>query len=95
MYNVTYVDSKVVSTKSNCVPPAPLYDNNGHYSTEALEMGRRIYIHILSNVYLSLILSISLVIKKKYKSFISISAHSLNTPEYQKKMLSLSRKKRT
>ena len=58
MYNVTYVDSKVVSTKSNCVPPAPLYDNNGHYSTEALEMGRRIYIHILSNVYLSLILFI-------------------------------------
>ena len=54
MYNVTYVDSKVISTRFS-VPPAP--SNDGYeeeHRSETLEMGRKYFQKYKYRLYLSL-----------------------------------------
>ena len=43
MYNVTYIDSKVISTKIDYIPPAPPYDYGSTYTLSTLETGMKIY----------------------------------------------------
>ena len=87
MYNVTYVDSKVIST-SFSVPPAP--SNDGYeekHRSETLEMGRKYFQKYKYRLYLSLsIFSIFLVIGRKYNLLLSHQSCSLKMPDYQMKL---------
>ena len=43
MYNVTYVDSKVIYTEDDYIPPAPPYDYGSSYTLSNSETGMKIY----------------------------------------------------
>ena len=43
MYNVTYVDSKVIYTEDDYIPPAPPYEYKFDYTFPTSETGKKIY----------------------------------------------------
>ena len=55
MYNVTYVDSKVIYTEDDYIPPAPPYEYKFDYTFPTSETGKKIYNAYKDKQYLFLI----------------------------------------